>query len=299
VISRVSDVQSFAELGANIGRLQVRLEDLNTQVATGRRLERPSDDPAGAGIVVRSFSTLDGLDRDRRSAGFARRFLVAQDALLDDARGVIDRAREIAVQHASGLLTPSEHAAAAEEVHELLEAMVAIGNSDLAGRYLFSAGEDATGQVPFVHPDDPAFDAANPYVGAARALEVAIDGGEVVRVTTPGGQALGPAIAALADLESRLMGGTDSAQSLPLLDDAAAALATERASLGARLGRVGERERQIQHGELVVTQALADTRDADMVEVVTHLTQVQGQLQVALAASQRILDAALTNLLGF
>jgi flagellar hook-associated protein 3 FlgL len=202
------------------------------------------------------------------------------------------------VQHANGTLTASEHAVAAEEVHELLEAMVAIGNSDLAGRYLFSAGEDATGQAPFVHPDDLTFDAANPYVGAARALEVGIDGGEVVRVTTPGDQVLGSAIAALADLESRLQGGTDSAQSLPLLDDAATVLTTERASLGARLERVGGRERQIQQSELVVTETIADTRDADMVEVVTHLTQVQGQLQVALAASQRILEATLTNLFG-
>ncbi len=299
MISRVSDLQTFADLRANLGRLQTRLEELNTEVVTGRRLDRPSDDPAGAGMLVRSFSALDGLDRDRRAGGFARGFLAAQDALLDDARGVIDRARELAVQHANDLLSPSQRAAAADEVHGLLEAVVAIGNADLAGRRLFSAGEDVTGQAPFIHPDDAAFDPANPYVGAARGLEVAIDGGGLVRVTTPGDQVLRHAIVALADLEGRLRSGTDSAGSLPLLDDAATALATERASVGSRMQRIDQRERQIEAADLVLTETIGHTRDADMVDVVTRLAQLQGQLQVASAASQRVLETSLVNLLTF
>ena len=298
MISRVSDVQTFGELRANLSRLQAQIEDLNTQVITGKRLTRPSDDPAGAGSLVRLFSSLDGLSRDRHAGGFGRDFLAAQDALLDDTRSLVDRAGELAVQHANGLLSDDERAAAVEEVHALLQAAVAIGNSELAGRRLFSAGEDVSGTPPFVDPDDPGFDPATPYVGATRGLEVEIGAGNLVRVTTPGDQVLGSTIAALADLEGRLAAGTDTAASLPALDAAARDLAAERASVGTRMQTIDQREDRIQGAELITTETIGGTRDADIADVVTRLAQLQAQLQVAAAASQRLLDASLVNLLG-
>lgn len=299
MISRVSDLATFTDLRLNFGRLRARLDDLSEQIATGQRVNRPSDDPAGAAVLVRSLSVLDAFDADRRAASFARGFLGVEDALLDDAGFILDRARELATQHANGLFGDGERAAAAEEVHALLDAVVAIGNSELGGRRLFSGGESVGGAAPFVDPDDPGFDPGNPYVGASRGLEVEIGGGELVRVTTPGDQVFGGAIAALADLEDRLRAGTSTADALPLLEAAATALHTERASVGTRLGRVDARDGQIDDAELVVDQTVAATRGADLVSLVTELAQLQAQLQVAAAASQRVLESSLVNLLTF
>lgn len=298
MVSRVSDLQTFSVVSANLRRLQSRLQHLNDQASSGFRVNRPSDDPAGASAVVRSYSIVNSLNQDTRAAGFARGFLGAQDGILDDASNIITRGREIAVQQANGVISDDERAAAAEEVHSLLEALVALGNSDLGGRCLFSSGEDVVpGEEPFTDPNDPGFDPANPYSGSTAPLQVEVGSGQVIRVTTSGDEVLGSSVAALADLETRLSAGTDPAGALAALDEAAADISTERASIGARIERIDQRMGQIDQAELVTTELINTTRGADVVGIVSNLVELQAQLQVAAAASQMVIETNLVNIL--
>jgi flagellar hook-associated protein 3 FlgL len=297
VITRVSDLQTSYMVQDTLTRLRQRIDDLSVQAATGSRVNKPSDDPPGAGELVRATSTLETLKQDERAGTFARGFLSAQDGVLDDARHIVDRAREIAVQQANGTLTAANRAAAAEEVHALLEAITALGNTTLGGRRLFSGGEDASGTAPFVDPNDPGFDPADPYVGSARGLEVEVGSGELLRVTTPGDQIFGNAIEALADLEAELAANADPTSVLPQLDLAAADLSAERASVGTRLQRVDQRAAEITRADLITTEHVSSIQSADIAEVAIQLAQLQGQLQVAAATAQRILDTNLVNLL--
>jgi flagellar hook-associated protein 3 FlgL len=295
---RVSDFQALSQGTANINRLKTRVQALSEQVGSGFRVNRPSDDPAGAGAVVRATSVLHALTQDQRATAFGRSFLGAQDAVLDDATSVLTRAREIATQLANGTFTDGERAAAATEVHELLEAIVATGNAELDGRRLFSAGEDVVpGAEPFVDPNAPGFDPLNPYVGSPDVLEVDIGGGQRVRVTTAGGQVFGSTIAALADLEARLQAGTTPADALPALEAAAADISIERADVGTRLQRIDARTAQIGQNEVATAGIIDASRGADLVEIVTELTAVQGQLQVAATATQQILQTSLVSFL--
>jgi len=299
MLSRVSDSQMFSQVSLNLTRLQVRLQEASEQVATGVQLNRPSDDPAGAGVAVRSFSVRNALNQDTRAASFARSFLGAQDGVLDDANNIITRAREIATQQANGVVSDEDRLAAATEVHSLLGALVAVGNSELGGRRLFSSGEDAvSGTEPFTDPDDPAFDPADPYTGSTTPLEVEIGSGQVIRVTTTGSQILGTAIAALDDLETRLRAGTDPSPCLTDLELSATEISTERASIGARVERIDQRTDQIERAELVVEELINETRGADMVAIVTKLVELQTQLQIATAASQKVLEASLASTLN-
>lgn len=296
---RVSDFQTSTQVLTNLNRLKQREQVLNEQVGSGFRLNRPSDDPAGAGAVVRSTSVLHELGQDRRATTFARGFLGAQDAVLDDATSILTRAREIATQLANGTYSDGERAAAAAEVHQLLGAVVATGNAELGGRRLFSAGADVVpGGEPFVDPDDPGFDPANPYVGSPDPLEVDIGGGQRIRVSTRGDQVFGSTIEALADLEARLLAGTNPADALPALEAAAGDISTERADVGTRLQRVDARTTQIGQNEVITSEVLNDTRGSDLVDIVTELTAVQSQLQVAAAAAQQTLQTSLVNLLN-
>jgi flagellar hook-associated protein 3 FlgL len=298
MISRVSDLQTFSELNGTLGRLKARIDELTEQVATGYRVNRPSDDPAAASRVVRSLSVVESLGRDTRAGEFARGFLGTQDALLDDARHIVDRVKEIAVQQANGVLSDGERQAAAEEVHALLEAIVAIGNSEFNGRRVFAAGEEgATTPPPFIDPNDPSFDPLNPYAGPATGLEIAIAPDQRIRVTTPGDQVFGSTIAAIADLEARLLANNDPENTIPALDTAAADLGAERASVGTRMGRVENRKSQVDSAKVLTSEDIASARGADTVEIVTQLAQLQSQLQVATAAAERAIEASLVNLL--
>ena len=298
MLSRVSDVQISSQVSANLARAQVRLQELSEQASSGVKLNRPSDDPAGAGTVIRSHSIINALSQDTRAASFARGFLGAQDAVLDDADNIITRAREIAVQQANGVASDADRAAAATEVHELLSALVAVGNSELGGRRLFSSGEDAVpGAEPFTHPDDVGFDPANPYSGSTTPLQVEIGSGRLVRVTTTGSDVFGRAIAALDDLETRLQAGTDPSASLTELELSAADISTERSSIGARVQSLDERTGQIDRAELATKEIINETSGADIVGIVTSLVALQTQLQISAAASEQVLGANLASML--
>ena len=60
-ISRVSDAQSFALLVSRTGQLQASLQTLEQQVASGKRIFSPDDDPLAAAASTRAQSALAAL----------------------------------------------------------------------------------------------------------------------------------------------------------------------------------------------------------------------------------------------
>src|SRR4029079_14845502 len=80
-ITLVSDAQTFSFLTTRTGRFQTEILTLQEQIASGRRVISPDQDPLGAAEVVRANANLAALAEQTRSTG-----------LGSDARGAPDRA---------------------------------------------------------------------------------------------------------------------------------------------------------------------------------------------------------------
>lgn len=65
---RVTDQAFFNNAISSIQRLQTSLNDLQEQVATGRRIQRPSDDPVGASRLLDYRASIDTLAQYQRNA---------------------------------------------------------------------------------------------------------------------------------------------------------------------------------------------------------------------------------------
>jgi flagellar hook-associated protein 3 FlgL len=298
VITRISDAQTFAFLTERVGRLQVQLNDLQQQIASGRRLLSPEQDPLGAAQVVRSGQTLAALGQYGESTRFGVQVLGAEDDAVAQAEQLMVRAREIATQQASGLLSPAERAAAREEVHGILEGLTMLGNSELAGRRLFG-GLALDAPPPFADPDAGGYTAATAYGGSSATFQLRIGAGtaEQVRVSTRGDQVFGAALQSVEALEQTLAANGDTATTLAGLEQASGVLAAERASVGARQTELLARADQVSGQTVAEQHRLADVRDADITAVVTALTQAQTALQATLAAGVQIAQTSLVNLL--
>jgi flagellar hook-associated protein 3 FlgL len=299
-ISRVSDAQTFAFVAERAGGLQVRIRALQAEIASGRKLVRPDQDPAGAGRVVRHTDALAALAQHAESSRFGTGVLAAQDDALGEAHAILVRAEEIATQQASGLLSPDERAAAEEEVRGLIDALSALGNSELAGRRLFG-GLALDAAAPFVDPPDDltTWDPTTAYAGSRLAFELKTGSGpgDRVRISTPGDQVFTAALQGLHALWTALDAGTDPAGALDDLAAGRAALAAERASVGVRQGQLVDRTSQLGKLDLLEYEALADARDADLIAVISQLTQLQTALQATLAAGAQLAQTSLANLL--
>jgi flagellar hook-associated protein 3 FlgL len=295
VIGRVTQGTIARELQAGIARLQQQLARSQETVSSQKRLLAPSDDPTGTARAELLRADGSELTAFRDGVGFATTALSATDGALEQVDAVLTRAREIATQQAGGITTPAARQAAAQEVTELERELLALGNTAVAGRYIFGGLQTTT--APFTSFDDPGFDPTTAYTGPAAPFSIAIGRDHVVEVSTPGGEALGDALVAVDDLRQSLAAGTAPTASLDALESAADVVRQERAGVGARAARIAARDQEIGGQIEEARKLLSETEDADLTQSVSQLVQLQSALEATLAAGTRLLQTSILNFL--
>jgi flagellar hook-associated protein 3 FlgL len=135
---RVSDNTNFGVVRESLNRSRSRLENLQMQNSTLKKLNKPSDDPVGAGKILEMRTDKVNNDQFQTNAKFAQSFLENTDAALEDLTEVVMRAKEIAIgQSSSASSTKETRLGVAEEVNQLLQRAVATANKRIGDRYLF------------------------------------------------------------------------------------------------------------------------------------------------------------------
>ena len=124
------------------------VDKLQTQIASGKRISRPSDDPAA---VWRSLKLRGGHDvnsQHLRNMDDARSWLVSEDRVLSGTGAALARMREYAVQGADASYSNNDRIAIAREVGQLKEHILSLFNgTTFVGQSLFSGRQ--TGTQPF------------------------------------------------------------------------------------------------------------------------------------------------------
>jgi flagellar hook-associated protein 3 FlgL len=124
-------------------RQEESLNNMQSQIATGKRIRELRDDPMAASHAVRYESYLARLARFETNSLAAEERLNFTDGYLRNASDILQRVRELAVEGANGVYTKEDTAKMASEVNELLGELVTIANAvGPDGKRLF-AGDKA------------------------------------------------------------------------------------------------------------------------------------------------------------
>ena len=289
---------------AQMADLRACIERTRGQIATGRRIERGSDDPAAAAQLrnVARREALAGVEGD--NAARLGQDLGAAANEVQAVTEVLQRARELAVQAANSPLGADGRRAIAFELEQLGQELFARANAtSLTGEPLFaglSSGaaftRDAAGNVTF---------AGTPTSGAVpiapgTAIERGLPGSEVFQFELNGSPT--SAFAVLGGLAAALQGGVadPAAAASAAIEGIDAALdTTNRATtiLGTRMAWV--EQVQVQQGERGV--ALAERRsrvgDTDIAEAIARLQQTMTALEASQSAFTRVSSLTLFNAL--
>ncbi|MCU0937396.1 MAG: flagellar hook-associated protein FlgL [Gammaproteobacteria bacterium] len=127
---------------------QARLAKTQLQVATGRRILTPSDDPSGAKRILDLKQSIEVQKQYQRNADSAINRLSLEEATLANVTDTLHRVRELAVQAGNSTLAPQDRRAIAAEVEARLDEMLALANTrDAQGEYLFAGYR--VDQIPF------------------------------------------------------------------------------------------------------------------------------------------------------
>jgi len=140
---RVSTDMPNTDMQYYLRRQEDNLHNLQTQIATGTKLNQLRNDPLAAAHTVRYESYLARLERFEANTLYAVDHFNQVDIYLQRAVDVMQRIRELAVTGANGAFTKDDTRAMGIEVNELLKELVSIANTvGPDGKQLF-AGDKA------------------------------------------------------------------------------------------------------------------------------------------------------------
>ena len=159
---------------ANLRKQTEAMLQRNEQIATQKRINRPSDDPAGLARVLDGRSTLAAVAQytDNITQGISR-LEFNEDALgtIDD---LVKQARRTAEENSGAEVTAESRALAAANVKEIYDQILQLANSKFGDRYVFAG--DQTDTAPFTR--DASYTATYHGDGGSSRIPIA-DGVEV------------------------------------------------------------------------------------------------------------------------
>lgn len=308
---RATQTSTFRSLQNYLDKTSTRLQTLQLAAATGKRLNRPSDDPTAISPVLSARTQIKNSDRflETISSGLDR--INNMDGNLENIENVMQRIREIGLASINATLTSTDRLTYANEVSQLKQELIDTGNAQVDGKFLF-AGFDEKNKPFTTNPNYPVPD-PNPvlYNGDQGVVEFEIGPGERIDVNITGSQLLlGDAdndgvtdpgavdiFAVVTTIEESLRTNNIAAVDAQLdnLQLGADQVRTQRSlkgNVGNRLMLASEHMEQI---KIDMETMRSRFEDADILETITNLEQQQQGFQAALSITGRINELSILD----
>ena len=296
---RISTAQIFQQSVDAMLTQQRQLSETELQVASGKRILRPSDDPSAAVRVLDLSEAQQRLAQYQRNADAAIARLDQEESALLSIENLLQRVRELAVQGANDTLSVDDRQAIATEVREHMQSFLELANSrDASGEYLFAGYQSLT--EPMTHNGTGTFS----YTGDTGQRTLKIGDTREVAIGDPGTLFMGFAAAAggttdvgkvLYDLASNLEAGNADTNAITDIDTAFGRLLETRAKIGARLNAIDDQKAANDAFDLATAQVKSTLEDLDYAEAISRFNQQLAALQASQQAFVRIQDLSLFN----
>ena len=146
---RISTANSFDAGIDALTQRQADLSDAQARLASGKRIARASDDPAGAARAEHALAGILRSDTSQRAVDASRIAMSQTETAMADAGTLLQTAREALVSAGNATYGDAQRKTVSDQLKSLRDQLLEVANrSDGAGSYLFG-GQGAT-QKPFV-----------------------------------------------------------------------------------------------------------------------------------------------------
>lgn len=302
---------NYRMLSSNLEDMSARLYELRQQSATGKKMNKPSDDPGSIRPLLNNRLKLLSAERYTKHTGNAKGEMQVLDSNLDQVENIMVSAKETAVAANNGAVNQADRETYADRVGQLFEELLQMANTSNSGKYVYSGYREDT--VPFtVNQDyDPgAYDPGDSstwavsYNGDADAKTLEIAPGKRIQTSLPGcGLFLGDSgnngvvdegntdlFSTLKNLESAIRKGEKAEidEGLEKLAEGADQVRRLRGRMGNNAWRVERAERYMEDASLEFQEVISKYEDADVVEVFSELVQHETAFKAALNVTTRV-----------
>jgi flagellar hook-associated protein 3 FlgL len=297
MMGRITQNMLNTQLVRNLNSNLTRMNTMQEQLSTNRKINRPSDDPVGLSFAMRYRSELSANEQYQENVDSATSWLEFTDTMLDQAGKVFSRVRELTVQGANGTNSDDAMKAIKSEIDQLYGQLITIGNTDFNGKHIFN------GQKTDVKPYEAA--TASGVVTDAASINFDIGFGTTLAVNVSGNTVFGDttesdnAFAVIQELSTAL--GNSEYQSvstiLGRLESRISTFLEVRADIGAKLNRIELASERLKDGEMNLVTLQTKIEDADVAEVVTNLKTSENVYQSSLSVGAKLIKPSLIDFL--
>ncbi|AMW98133.1 flagellar hook-associated protein FlgL [Rummeliibacillus stabekisii] len=274
----------------NLSNSYGKMGDLQRQVETGKKVNRPSDDPVVVMKGINYRTALGKVEQYERNIGEVSNWLDTSDSTLDKVNAALQRTNDLLIQASSDTTTDEDRDKIKAELKQLRQHVQDLSSTKIGEKYIFSGTKTTT--APFnkqtgVYETDPAFE---------KSINIEIfDGISLQSNTTPlkTFQSIDDMFAKLDNATT----STDFSNSISELNTNSNDLLTIRADIGARQNRVELMEDRLSAQEITTTKQMADNEDVDYEKAITAMITQESIHRAALSVGARIIQPSLTDFL--
>ena len=286
----------------NLFKSQASMDKYLTQLHTGKKITRPSDDPIIAMKGMGYRTEVTEIEQYRRNASEVWSWFDHSDDVLNNASKAMQRMEYLAVQAANGTNSEDELSSIKKEVEQLKEQMIEIANTNVNGKYIFNGtdtnippievGVDENGDEELIFNVDPQ-DLQTVDVEVSKGIKMAVN-------ISPEG--LFDEEGLFTNIESFLNALENGDQealntSIGELQDSSLNIIQSRAELGARMNRLELIEDRLSQQEIIAKDTMAKNEGVDFEEAVMNLMTQEVIHRAVLSAGSKIIQPSLLDFL--
>jgi len=281
----------------NIRNSMLKREELSEQITTGKKINKPSDDPSNAGkssYLMSRNRILNGYIEDIKGT---RSVLKYYDTALQEMQTINHRIKELTVQAADDTKTVEDRHHIALELEQLKDHLFKLANTQIGGKYILGGAKT---DIPPVRKENESVIINTPQEANVRAklplenieIEYGVTVYDVFKTDT-GETAFGILERLISSVES---GDTDSIErDLGSLDSILNNVNANLARIGSVDNMLESMEKRFENVIDNNTDIINDLVGTDLTKAISDLTLEQTALQAALKTTAQILPQSLVD----
>lgn len=291
---RITSASAFESSVSALQRRQQALSASQEQLTSGKRVLKPSDDPAAAAAAERALARISRSDAEQRALAASRNAMQMAESALGDGGELLQQAREALVAAGNGSYSDAERLSLANAMRGLREQLFAVANrADGAGRYLFG-GQGSDGPPLLDSPGGVSYNgvAGETRAASGEASPLSLDG-RAAWLQAPDPANPGATISLFDTLDQTIVelktAGRTSAQvaltvsgGLAGIDAVATNLGSWRARAGEALNRIDNIGERLSQGKLDAQRQRSEAEDLDMMQAISDFQNQQSGYDAAL-----------------
>lgn len=288
---------------SGLNQIQLRLQNAQTQLSTGLKINNVSDDPTLIANLWQTRSQLTQVQQIDTNLGLVQTEVNTAESSVSSAVTLVERALTLGTQGATDTASASTRQDLAGELGSILQELVATANTSVQGRFVFSGDTDQTAPYSI---DLTQSSPVSAYLGSASTRQVQSPDGTTFPVALTAQQifdspnAQTNVFTSINSLRQGLLNNDDAA-----INSAVSDVQTADGYLNQQLAFYGTVQNRVDSsltfGQNYVVQLktqISGVEDANEAESIMNLTQAQTQLQAALQSEAQIPRTTLFDFLG-